>query len=280
MANPNTWITTLPEPLQSLCQQWQRVSSMPAEHERQLWQRLRIEWNYNSNHIEGNTLTYGETLLLLLHGRTRGDHLMREYEEMRAHDVAIELVRTLARESQPLSEGDVRDLNRIVLKEGFWRVAQTADGEPTRKWIEPGHYKTAPNHVLTAAGEIFQFTAPEATPAAMAKFMDDFRAELAAPSMPLAYFLARTHHAFISIHPFDDGNGRVVRLLLNYLLLRADLLPIIIKSRDRSRYLSAIANADAGELTPLADYFEALMAWSLELGIAAAERLTNLESEE
>ena len=253
---------------------------MPVEHERRLWQRLRIEWGYNSNHIEGNTLTYGETLLLLIHRRTRGDHLMREYEEMRGHDVAIELVRALAQEPRPLSEGDVRDLNRIVLKEGFWRVAQTPEGEQTRKWIELGRYKTSPNHVLTAAGEIFQFTAPEATPAVMAEFMDQFRAALDQQTLPLAYFLAQTHHAFISIHPFDDGNGRVVRLLLNYVLLRAGLLPIIIKSRDRSRYLSAIANADAGELAPLADYFEALIAWSLELGIAAAKRPIALESDD
>jgi len=73
------------------------------------------------------------------------EHLLREYEEMRGHDVAIELVRSLAREDRPLSEGDVRDLNRIVLKEGFWRVAQTPGGEPTRKWIEPGRYKSQPN---------------------------------------------------------------------------------------------------------------------------------------
>ena len=253
---------------------------MPIEHECRLWQRLQIEWNYNSNHIEGNTLTYGETLLLLIHGRTRGDHLMREYEEMRGHDVAIELACTLAREARPLSEGDVRDLNRIVLKEGFWRVAQTPDGEQTRKWIEPGRYKTSPNRVLTAAGEIFQFTTPEAPPAAMAAFISEFRTELDSPTLPLPHFLARTHHAFIWIRPFDDGNGRRVRLLLDYVLLRAGLLPIIIKSRDHSRYLSAIANADAGELAPLADYFEALIAWSLKLGTAAAERLIALESDD
>ena len=156
---------------------------MSAEHEPRLWQRLRIEWNYNSNHLEGNTLTYGETRLLPIHGRTRGDHLMREYEEMRGHDVAIELVQTLAQEPPPLTEGDVRDLNRMGLKERFWRMAQTPvvqtpGSEPTRKWVEPDRYKTAANHVLTTTGEIFQFVAPEATPAAMSDFIVWLRGEL------------------------------------------------------------------------------------------------------
>ena len=275
----SNWIQTLPMTLLELANRWQALQPLAADYERRLWQRLRIEWSYNSNHIEGNTLTYGETLLLLIHGRTRGEHLIREYEEMRGHDVAIELVRTLAQEPRPLIEGDIRDLNRIVLKEGFWRVAQTPDGEQTRKWIEPGRYKTAANHVLTTTGEVFQFATPQATPAAMADFVLWLRGELEAPTLPLPTLLARAHHEFIRIHPFDDGNGRVVRLLLNYVLLRAGLLPIVVKSRDRRGYLTAIALADAGDLMPLALYFETLIAWSLALGIEAAVRLIEFESD-
>lgn len=272
------WIDTLPEDLRQLTYGWLAAQPLPAENERRLWQRLRIEWNYNSNHIEGNTLTYGETLLLLIHGRTRGDHLMREYEEMRGHDVAIELVRTLAQGDQPLTEGDIRDLNRIVLKEGFWRVAQTLDGEPTRKWIEPGCYKTQPNHVLTATGEIFHFATPEETPSRMAALVQWLRVEMEVPTLALSALLARVHHEFIRIHPFDDGNGRVVRLLLNYVLLRAGLLPLVVKSRDRRRYQDAIAFADAGDLAPLGEYFAEALRWSLRLGLDAASRLVELES--
>jgi len=274
----SSWIATLPEDLRQLAADWAAAQPLPAANEGRLWQRLRIEWNYNSNHIEGNTLTYGETLLLLIHGRTRGDHLMREYEEMRGHDVAIELVRALAHEDRPLSEGDIRDLNQIVLKEGFWRVAQTPDGEPTRKWIEPGRYKTQPNHVLTATGEIFSFATPEETPARMAVFVQWLRAEMETPSLTLPALLARAHHEFIHIHPFDDGNGRVVRLLLNYLLLRAGLLPLVVKSRDRRRYLEAIAFADAGDLVPLGEFFAEALRWSLCLGLEAAFGMVDLES--
>lgn len=271
------WIASLPEDLRQLATDWQAAQPLPKANESRLWQRLRIEWNYNSNHIEGNTLTYGETLLLLIHGRTRGEHLLREYEEMRGHDVAIELVRALAREERPLGEGDIRDLNRIVLKEGFWRAAETPEGEPTRKWIEPGRYKTQPNHVMTAAGELFYFATPEETPARMAAFAQWLRTEMEVPTQALPELLARLHHEFIRIHPFDDGNGRVVRLLVNYVLLRAGLLPLVVKSKDRRRYLETIAFADAGDLVPLAEFFAEAMRWSLTLGLEAAAGLVELD---
>lgn len=277
MNTTTPWIATLPEDLRQLASAWQAAQPLPNANDSRLWQRLRIEWNYNSNHIEGNTLTYGETLLLLIHGRTRGEHLLREYEEMRGHDVAIELVRALAREERPLGEGDIRDLNRIVLKEGFWRPAETPEGEPTRKWIEPGRYKTQPNHVMTAAGEIFYFATPEETPARMAEFAQWLRTEMEAPTLALPDLLAQLHHEFIRIHPFDDGNGRVVRLLVNYVLLRAGLLPLVVKSKDRRRYLETIAFADAGDLAPLAEFFAEAMRWSLTLGLDAAAGLVELD---
>ena len=272
------WIQTLPDDLRQWAREWTSAQPLAEVNEHRLWQRLRIEWNYNSNHIEGNTLTYGETLLLLIHGRTRGEHLIREYEEMRGHDVAIELVRSLVQEVRPLGEGDIRDLNRLLLKEGFWRAAETPAGEPTRKWIEPGRYKTQPNHVVTAAGELFFFATPEETSARMAGLVQWLREALAAPTAGLLPLLARLHHEFILIHPFDDGNGRVVRLLLNYVLLRIGLPPLVIKSRERRRYLDAIALADAGDLTPLEGLFGECLRWSLRLGLEAASRLIELDA--
>ncbi|MEI6415277.1 MAG: Fic family protein [Pseudomonadota bacterium] len=271
-------VDSLPDDLRQLCVEWLAAQPLPWENAHRLWQRLRIEWNYNSNHLEGNTLTYGETLVLLIHGRTRGEHLMREYEEMQGHDVAIELVRSWVREDRLLTEGDIRDLNRVLLKEGFWRVAQTPDGEPTRKWIEPGRYKTQPNHVLTATGELFHFAMPEETPARMGRFLHWLRQEWENPTLGLLRLLSRGHDEFIRIHPFDDGNGRVVRLLLNYGLLRIGLLPLVIKSRERRRYLDAIAFSDAGDSGPLEAFLSDCLAWSLRLGLEARSRLIELQS--
>ena len=275
-ANREHWIDSLPAELAELARRWRAAQPLPEPNLRRLWQRLRVEWNYHSNHLEGNTLTYGETLLLLIHGRTRGEHLIREYEEMRGHDVAIELVRSHALEDRPFTEGDLRDWNRIVLKEGFWRAAQTPEGEPTRRWIEPGRYRTQPNHVITAAGELFQFASPEETPARMAALVHGLRESLAAPRTDLLALLAKLHHDFTLIHPFDDGNGRVVRLLLNAVLLRVGLLPLVIRSPDRRRYLDVIAQSDAGDAAPLKQFLGESLRWSLELGLSAVQGMVEL----
>lgn len=281
MKIPEFWFSSLAVEVRALCEQWFAAQPLAAEYERQLWKRLRLEWDYNSNHLEGNTLTYSETLLLLVHGQTRGEHLIREYEEMQGHDVAIEHIRTLAGEENPLTEGDLRDLNKLLLKEGYWRLAETPAGEQTRRWIAPGCYKKTPNHVLTRDGELFAFATPEETPAQMAAFVFWLREELSAPrERGLLEFLARLHHRFILIHPFDDGNGRLVRLLVNYVLLKFALPPLVIKTKERARYLAALRMADGGELEPLTTFLAEALSWSLRLGLQAATSLISLANDE
>ena len=250
------------------------------EDDERLWSKLRMEWNYHSNHIEGNTLTYQETELLLLHDRTSGGHPLRDYEEMKAHNVAIEHTRRLAGDDQVLTEGGVRDLNKILLKEPFWQTAITPAGQPTRKRIIPGQYKTQPNHVRTATGELSRFAEPEETPLLMAQWIRDFRRDLAREAYPLPMFLAESHHGFLRIHPFDDGNGRTARLIANYVLLRNDLPPIVIKSVERDRYISGLQNADTGHMLPLARFMLDNVIWSLDLGIRAAKGESIRESED
>ena len=97
--------------LEAAIAEWhERREGMKSADDERLWRKLRLEWNYNSNHIEGNTLTYHETELLLIHGRTAGGHPMRDYEEMKAHDVAIDYTRSLAGEEQVIGESDIRQL--------------------------------------------------------------------------------------------------------------------------------------------------------------------------
>ena len=81
------------EKINLLRKQLDDLYPMSREAEDKLWQKFRLEWSFNSNRIEGNTLTYGETQLLLIFGKTTGDHELREYEEMSAHDVAINAIK-------------------------------------------------------------------------------------------------------------------------------------------------------------------------------------------
>ncbi|WP_419862144.1 Fic family protein [Candidatus Palauibacter sp.] len=262
--------------LQAAISEWHRVrGEIAPEDEERLWKKLRLEWNYNSNHIEGNTLTYDETVLLLIHGQTAGSHPLRDYEEMKAHDVAIELVRNLSSAEQPLTEADIRELNRVLLKEPFWKLAETPDGATTRKRIIPGGYKTHPNHVRTRTGELHRFAEPEETPARMEEWVHRFRSDLARADCPLPEFLAESHWSFVNIHPFDDGNGRTARLITNYILLRKNLLPIVIKSADRDRYFGALKQSDAGDTKPLAEFMLAQLSWSLDLALRSVQAGTH-----
>ena len=171
--------------------------------------------------------------------------------------MAFEYIRTLAAEERSLGEVDIRDLNRICLKEPFYKEAQTADGKPTRTRIVPGEYKTQPNHALTTTGEIVQFASPEETPLLMAELVVWLQSQLSKPAenqrQGIVSFLAELHQRFIRIHPFDDGNGRVVRLLMNYILIRLDFLPMVLQ--DRNEYIKSIQFADAEDVSRLENLF-------------------------
>lgn len=257
---------------------WRACQPLPARNHAALWQWMRMRFNHLSNRFEGNTLTYSETQLLLIYGRAAGDHELREYEEMKAHDVAFDHARNLAAEERPVGEVDIRDLNRVCLKEPFYKMAQTPDGEMTRKRIVPGEYKTLPNHVLTATGEVFHFAAPEETPALMAELAAWLRRWLGKSAedqrAAIVPFLAELHQRFIRIHPFDDGNGRVVRLLMNTILMRLDFLPMVLD--DRAQYIAAIQFADAGDISRLEELFASNIAAMLEKGIYAKDHIIEL----
>lgn len=260
---------------------WLSVQPLPEENHAALWQWIRMRFNYLSNSFEGNTLTYSETQLLLIYGRAAGEHELREYEEIKAHDVAFEYVRRLATDDRHLNESDIRDLNKLCLKEPFYQIAETMDGQTTRKKIIPGEYKKQPNHVLTKTGEIFRFASPEETPALMAELTLRIQQWLAKNTeeqrQTLVPFLAQLHQRFIRIHPFDDGNGRVVRLLMNYVLIRLGFLPMVLDDRDT--YIKAIQFSDVGDISRLEQLFANSIATMLEKGIYAKTHRIDLNGD-
>ncbi|ELR72584.1 hypothetical protein C900_00963 [Fulvivirga imtechensis AK7] len=246
------------ESLKPLKKNWQR----------KLDDKYRLEWNFHSNHIEGNTLTYGETQMLLFFGKATGEHEKREYDEMEAHDVAIKMVTEWAQdESRDITESDLRELNKIILVKPFWKEAITEDGQETRKQIIPGQYKTSPNSVRMKSGEIHHYATPEETPAKMKDLMEEYQKSKDEHPIVRA---AKAHHEFTAIHPFDDGNGRVSRLWVNYIMLRAGYPPLIIRVDNKEAYLTALQKADTGDLVPFIEFLIAEMEWSLNKAIDAA----------
>ena len=242
---------------------------LKPEDQNRLDKKFRLEFNYNSNHIEGNTLTYGETELLLIFEETRGSHNKREYDEMQAHDVAFHMIEELAKdESRPLTEQIVKNLNEIILVRPYWKEAITPDGQNTRRQIKVGNYKEYPNSVRLQNGEIFEYASPAETPILMQELIDWYRGkENTVHPVTLATML---HYKFVRIHPFDDGNGRISRLLMNYVLLKYNYPPVIIKSSDKDNYLRALHIADIGDYEPLINYISEQAIWSLKASIKAA----------
>ncbi len=246
--------------------------TMKPEHQKALDKKFRLEFNYNSNHIEGNTLTYSETELLLIFDDTKGGHTMREYEEMKAHDVAFQLVKEWADDEQhTLTENSIRELNKTILVRPFWKEAITPDGQNTRRLIKVGEYKEHPNSVRLQNGEIFEYASPTDTPIKMGELIAWYREEEAKKELHPLALAALLHYKFVCIHPFDDGNGRVSRLLMNYVLLQNGLPPVVIKTADKSKYLNALHSADTGDLDSFVKYIGEQLIWSLGITLKATK---------
>jgi len=246
------------------------LKPLSIENQAKLDKKFRLEFNFNSNHLEGNTLTYGETELLLIFDQTEGTHDFREYQEMQAHDVALKMVQEEAADQErPLTEQFIRGLNAKLLVKPFWKDAITADGQPTRKQIIPGEYKKTPNSVRLANGEIFAYSAPEDVQNEIAELVSWFNEKSGIEDPVL--LAALLHYRFVRIHPFDDGNGRTARLLMNYVFAKNNLPLVIIKSAEKKDYLAALNRADTGNTNAFVEYIGNQLLWSLDLSIKAAK---------
>jgi Fic family protein len=258
--------------VENLQQELRALLPMKREFQAELDKKFLLDFNFNSNHLEGNTLTHGETMLLLFFGETKGNHTLREYEEMRAHNDGLELIKQWARDGErPLTEIDIKNLNRLILVKPFWKEAVTPDGQSTRREISIGEYKQFPNSVRLENGAMFEYASPTDTPIQMGELMRWFRAAEHNKELHPVEAAGLLHYKFVCIHPFDDGNGRISRLLMNYVLYKNDLPPIVIKSADKKNYLSALHRADSGDIGAFIEYLYEQFTWSLELSIKAAK---------
>ena len=104
-------------------------------------QKFRLDWNYHSSNIEGNSLTYGETKALILFGQTAQAKPLKDHLEVSGHDQAIKYIEEIVRKERPLNETFIRELYKIILKQPYQVDAITPDGNPTKKWVAEGSIK-------------------------------------------------------------------------------------------------------------------------------------------
>ncbi|WP_259066942.1 Fic family protein [Mucilaginibacter sp. X4EP1] len=243
---------------------------LPTDVEGRVMQKLRLDWNYHSNAIEGNRLSYGETVAFLMEGITAKGKPLKDHLDIRGHNEAINFLLSIIKDTRPISEADIRNLHKMILVEPYDVKAQTADGLPTTKRITLGEYKTLPNHVRTATGETHYYATPEETPSKMQELMEWYVEISADKDVHPVVIAALFHHKFVSIHPFDDGNGRLSRILMNLILMQKGFPPVIIKMDDRKNYYALLSRADNGDNWPFIEYVIELLKNSLQLYVKAA----------
>ena len=184
-----------------------------------------LELTYTSNAIEGNTLSAAETTLVIEQGITIGGKPLKDHLEAIDHYEAIRYVRALARRGTPLTEADLRQLHHLVVQRSHPQIA--------------GRYADQGRYVLTETGR-HTFPSPTEVPALMG---DLARWLGVAPATPETAF---AHRRLVDIHPFNDGNGRAARLLMNLILIRGGCPPVAVRPEDRPAYVAALQEAQVG----------------------------------
>lgn len=265
-------LSTLLQQIDQLKAEIDSYRPLNTHQEGRIWQKLRLEWNYHSNAIEGNSLTLGETHTFLLYGITAKGKPFKDYLDIRGHDQAIQFLQQFVRQNMDLSEAHLRELHKILLGEPHQISAQTADGQANKVWVRPGEYKTEPNMVYTATGTPLYFSAPEEVPLKIRELVGWYRAEMSQPTLHPVLMAAQFHYRFVQIHPFADGNGRMARLLMNLILMQTGYVPVIIKNETKNEeYYPALAQANVGEMTSFFELIAQELKRSLEIYVRGAK---------
>lgn len=208
-----------------------KLRPIPAYALKSIKESLMIEWTYNSNSIEGNTLTLQETKMVIEEGFTIKGKSLREHFEAVNHQEAIEFVENLVSDNYLLKERDILNIHELVL--------QKIEKDFADRFRTSGVRISGANFVPPNALKI-----------------DGYINELVdwVNTSDLDIIIKSTifHHRFVWIHPFFDGNGRTVRLLFNLLLMKEGFPPAIILKNDRKKYYDALNFANNGNYSKLA----------------------------
>ncbi|MDR1687764.1 MAG: Fic family protein [Clostridiales bacterium] len=222
------------EELDILYGRLQSIRPLSPESVRRLSEDFMIDYTYNSNAIEGSTLTLEETALVLKEGVTVGGKPLKHHLEAIGHRDAYYYVEDFVKNKAPVSERVIKDIHSLVLMD---------------RQMDKGVYRSVPVRVGA-----FHPCQPFEVPVQMERLMIDYAGEM--QEFHVIERAAVFHLRFETIHPFIDGNGRVGRLLLNLELMKAGLPPVNVKLTDRERYYGCFNhyrenNGDASKLTTL-----------------------------
>ena len=231
--------------LERVLVEWRKLQPLSDSVKEKMRRRFVLDFNYNSNHIEGNTLTYGQTEVLLLFGKVIGEAQINDLEEMKASNVGLRMmIEEAVNREKPLTENFIRTLHKTLLREDYTVYRNLPGGMQTSYTIHAGRYKTRPNSVITRYGDRFEYASPEETPALMNDLVTWYNVEETKGRLTPVQLACLFHYRYIRIHPFEDGNGRIARLMANFILLRHNLPMVVVRSREKQSYIEALHKAD------------------------------------
>jgi Fic family protein len=246
------------EVIDTLKKELDGLRPLKTEQAKNLKTLFDVNFTYNSTAIEGNSLSYQETKVVLLDGLTIGGKSVREHLEIINHSEAIDYIEELSHKKiTQLYKTDILNIHSIILKS-----------------IDPknsGRYRDIPVYVLLKDGTKHIFCDPLLINDEMDMFFDWLFSNKTIKTIGRPHPLiiaAEAHTRFVSIHPFVDGNGRTARLLLNLILLQNGYVPVIIKNKDRTIYLDAIEswqnNNDSEDCTNKNDFYKLIINYERE----------------
>jgi len=217
--------------------------------------RLLIEHGFLTTHIQ-----HGETTL-------PADQLVQVLND---HRDALDMVMDLVGGQRRLSTGWIKELHALITRSQSTSEAVTSLGQVVQVPLQHGAYKSDPNNPTRAAdGRIHEYCPPAHVAAEMDRLIEIYAS---IPDDVPEVRSAWLHHAFTQIHPFQDGNGRVARALASIDFIRSGLFPLIVMREDRdSLYLPALADADAGNLRTLVNFFVKCLVREMTKAISIAE---------
>jgi len=210
-------------------------------------EKLIIEWTYHSGALSGNTLSMSETAFFLKRGLTLKGKSLVDHLEARNHADAIQAVRDAVDAKRPLTEDFVKELHAILLRGIEWMWVGALD-KPERKSTRPGQYKAEMNRVVRPDGSVTDICPPERVPSEMANLLEFYQEKQA--TMHPVELAAKVHCGLSVVHPFADGNGRLARLVMNFILQQHGYPAAIIRNDQREAYYTAVVGANRGALAP------------------------------
>lgn len=251
-----------------LQQQINLCGEINAEVKKKINYKFRLDWNYYSNSMEGNTLTMEETRSVMVGNITVGGKPIKDVLEIKGHDDVISQILQIGKGEVRLSEARIREIHKEIMYE---------DDPEKKKKI--GIWKTEKNYILNYKGERFDFSLPAEVPALMHDLLNRTNAAIDAINQnkkdaphPIDVAL-QFHLDYVIIHPFYDGNGRTARIFTNLLLISLGYPPFWVKIKERKIYNQYIGDVQGygGDSNLFFEYVATMILRSQQLTLDAIE---------